>query len=838
MIKKSSLILLNILVFTTFTHKYKLMKKLYYYFLLPFVLVQNSMGQNCEVNAFASDYEIVCGESITLSAFTQQALWNNPCSPNGVDGTRHIWFGNASPVPRELRTQPYNLATASVGVTVCFDMLFAAQGSNAPCEGPDEPDEGVYLQYSTNGTTWNTIHYFDPNGGNDPQLVNWNNWCFPLPSGAITPTTQIRWFQDNDSGADYDHWGIDNVEIYFNDASFNIVWQHDGYNHGATGGINPTPVRPRTDSTFIVVMSNGSITCRDSVNIHIVYPTVTAEAGNQVNVCVGQCGTINASANVLVFPADTTTFSNNEFQVFPGVPLAPPTVININVQGLNMNTVQPNSILSVCIDNLTFQGQNIFPPGPGGLNLLQLALLTPDGTRIILVPTNTTTGGSLVTGYTNTCFVPNGQVISGGAVPYSGNWRPNQPFSTFNGHPANGVWALEASIPGSFAFGIGTFFGWNITFADPEQSYQGVFNWSPMTNLSPTNSLTPQACPPIGDNWYFLTVSDTAGCVEATDSVLVRVTNCCNYNVASAIINSNCGQSNGSISLTPDQSGTYTYLWNTGVTTQSINNLQTGTYQVTVTNSVGCQVIEFYNITDNAPLFSVTPVVADESCFGFADGSIVITPAPAGNYTYIWGHTAVNTNQLSNLAGGTYNVTVSNGTCTITSSGQVGNGIQVNVDAGLDQSVPTGTNVTLTATATPSASGYTWTGAGLPTTTSNPVTFIANQSATYYVTATTGPCFASDSVHIFILENGTIEFHNAFTPNADQVNDTFFPKVTGSTEIVLFEIYNRWGQLMHHTLTPWDGTFKGELQPKETYFYKVKTNSPTEEYHGDLTLVR
>src|SRR6187402_2229751 len=38
-------------------------------------------------------------------AFTQQATFTNPCSPNGVNGTKHIWMGSTSAVPRSLETQ-------------------------------------------------------------------------------------------------------------------------------------------------------------------------------------------------------------------------------------------------------------------------------------------------------------------------------------------------------------------------------------------------------------------------------------------------------------------------------------------------------------------------------------------------------------------------------------------------------------------------------------------------------------------------------------------------------------------------------------------------------------
>src|SRR5690606_4839714 len=191
-------------------------------------LVCSTVFSQCNVNVSASPgTTIVCGESVNLSAFgssTGQLVldedfntggfgsgwsstpgatsFSNPCSPGGVDGTTHAWMDNNTSVPRALTSATYDLTAATAGVTICFDMLFAEQGDAAPCEGPDEPDEGVYLQYSTDGgATWIDIHYFDPNGGNDPQLTNWNNWCFAVPAAAITANTMFQWYQDADSGA-------------------------------------------------------------------------------------------------------------------------------------------------------------------------------------------------------------------------------------------------------------------------------------------------------------------------------------------------------------------------------------------------------------------------------------------------------------------------------------------------------------------------------------------------------------------------------------------------------------------------------------------------------------
>src|SRR5690606_15737926 len=115
-------------------------------------------------------------------------------------------------------TTAYDITAATAGVTVCFDLLFATQAQAAPCEGPDEPDEGVYFQYSIDGgNTWVTINYFDPQGGYNTPYTSWDKWCFEIPAAAITANTMFRWHQSADSGADFDHWGIDNVEIVQND---------------------------------------------------------------------------------------------------------------------------------------------------------------------------------------------------------------------------------------------------------------------------------------------------------------------------------------------------------------------------------------------------------------------------------------------------------------------------------------------------------------------------------------------------------------------------------------------------------------------------------------------
>jgi len=86
---------------------------------------------------------------------------------------------------------------------------------------------------------------------------------------------------------------------------------------------------------------------------------------------------------------------------------------------------------------------------------------------------------------------------------------------------------------------------------------------------------------------------------------------------------------------------------------------------------------------------------------------------------------------------------------------------------------------------------------------------------------------------------------NAFTPNGDGLNDTYYPKLVNGATVQQFHIYDRWGALVHNSTQPWDGTFNAKPQPVGTYIYYVIINSEsencsskTEKQEGAVTLLR
>lgn len=119
---------------------------------------------------------------------------------------------------------------------------------------------------------------------------------------------------------------------------------------------------------------------------------------------------------------------------------------------------------------------------------------------------------------------------------------------------------------------------------------------------------------------------------------------------------------------------------------------------------------------------------------------------------------------------------------------------------------------------------------------------------TYTITAfvTKNPC--QDTVFKVISVNlpSKLVVPNVFTPNGDNINDFFFLKATGLSDITML-IYNRWGQKVYELTTgvgniSWDGNDQyGKEVAEGVYFYVVKAKGKDGgEYDekGNITLLR
>ncbi len=131
------------------------------------------------------------------------------------------------------------------------------------------------------------------------------------------------------------------------------------------------------------------------------------------------------------------------------------------------------------------------------------------------------------------------------------------------------------------------------------------------------------------------------------------------------------GEATGSADLTVTGGvPPYTYSWDNGATTEDISGLTAGTYMVTVTDDLGCEITESVTITEPTEL-TCSAVQDSPASSGNSDGVATVTPAGGTPpYTYLWDN-GETTPTATGLNGGLHTVTVTdaNGcetTCQVT----------------------------------------------------------------------------------------------------------------------------------------------------------------------------
>jgi len=143
-----------------------------------------------------------------------------PCWTDMIDNTPYFWAGVTN--NNGVRFVTTNTLDVSLGGTIEFYMRYGAADPDPGCEDPDLVDEGVFLQYSIdNGVNWVTINTWNPTGNLSDPMYSWIQYTENIPAAAQTPNTTFRWYQPENSGPEYDNWGLDNILITANtDAEF------------------------------------------------------------------------------------------------------------------------------------------------------------------------------------------------------------------------------------------------------------------------------------------------------------------------------------------------------------------------------------------------------------------------------------------------------------------------------------------------------------------------------------------------------------------------------------------------------------------------------------------
>lgn len=412
--------------------------------------VLTGYSQTCSVTIAGPNPLQVCpGASITLTATgtvtqsNQSFNFNNNALPagwstsgtanygvlcgNSLDNTPYFWASTAAGTP-QITTDNFDVCS---GGTLDFDMRYAVQGGAVPCEGPDEQDEGVSIQYSIDGgVTWIEFVYFSPwgfqlgaNPGGNASIngatayTNWSNFSIPIPPAAATTNTIFRWIQTNSSGGCCDNWGLDNIFINAGPClTTSIGWDIPGSN---TPSSNTITIPIYSDTVIVAGLydPNGVLLCQSApFTVTVFNPFI--DGGPDQTICAGQNVTLSGSSGT------NFVWDNG---VTNGVAFAPPTTQVYTVNGTDLNgcaatdqvlvTVNPSNLYSFsypspayCMDAVD-PSPTLSTPVAGTYSVAPATVTIDANTGVIDLSTSTTTTSQLYT-VSFTPSVPCYQVVT------------------------------------------------------------------------------------------------------------------------------------------------------------------------------------------------------------------------------------------------------------------------------------------------------------------------------------------------------------------------------------------------------------------------------------------
>lgn len=210
-----------------------------------------------------------------------------------------------------------------------------------------------------------------------------------------------------------------------------------------------------------------------------------------------------------------------------------------------------------------------------------------------------------------------------------------------------------------------------------------AFAWSSAAGTFSPQSATPTLTATAAPGTYTVTLSYTNsnGCTaSATASLTINARPTLSTASITVTVASCANATNGAIAITPSGGdGNYTYSWTRNGSpsfsnaTNNPTNLAPGTYNVTVTDGNGCTVTRSI-VVGVDPSINIVPVIQNLSCNGDGTGSISLTVNGITPTGYSWtrnGSPFSGGSSISGLSAGTYNVTVTDGSCNVTGSYQV-----------------------------------------------------------------------------------------------------------------------------------------------------------------------
>ncbi len=207
--------------------------------------------------------------------------------------------------------------------------------------------------------------------------------------------------------------------------------------------------------------------------------------------------------------------------------------------------------------------------------------------------------------------------------------------------------------------------------------------WS---NGATTSSIT--FAPQTGANLFWVEFTDICG-NSHRDSIVFSVSNFSGANLFTE--GTDCyGSCNGQVTVSPLFGITpYSFDWSVpgvGVTTTAtLNNICSGTYDVTVSDEAGCSVVKPFTITQPDSIQWVwvsSDAASAENCNGFASATQISGGVPP--FTFLWNNSQGSTTyNVQNLCPGLYTITVTDSeSCSVTDTIRIGSLVSIEENLG------------------------------------------------------------------------------------------------------------------------------------------------------------
>ncbi len=310
------------------------------------------------------------------------------------------------------------------------------------------------------------------------------------------------------------------------------------------------------------------------------------------------------------------------------------------------------------------------------------------------------------------------------------------------------------------------------------------------------NATTETLSVAVVESFYVFTVTDICG-NSASDTAFVTAFP--NPDVSISATDVNCpGAADGMAeAVVANGEQPLEYAWDNGSHLKIIQNLNIGSYALTVTDANGCTGTASTEIAEPQAI-EIVIQSKNASCES-NDGSILIDTVKGGMPPYELSLNGVplSSSELGSLSPGAYTITIIDGNdCLVQETVSIGGTPAIHLELGVDLQVVLGETVHLAPQLSiPSSelASYFWTPAICENCLDTVFIPLEDMHLSLTVIDSQG-CIGTATQNIFVKNNYQVYVPTAFSPNNDGINDLLMIYSGASVQqINRFEIFNRWG---------------------------------------------